>query len=288
MSFKFDPKKQYFMPVWFNGENCDGINDLAFHKPADVDVISVTYETDREYLESLIPDCFTLLEPYVNVKFCQFYNLSWMWGKGYILININCPVHYKGEKDEMDGDLILCMFENHPDPIISGRDSMGYAKYFCEIPMTGNNDGVFYSQASAWGNPFCKISVNTNEKPSDADIEEVKRVESRPKGKFQFKYIPQTRDKDEPYEANYTRPDCAYPTVLPNFVKPEGYPYQLGITENEWGTGSIEWTALTKEEWPMGFRIADGLAGLKVNRVLAARHFVYKEPGVYYTCYRLR
>ena len=288
MSLQFDPKKQYFMPVFFNGENCDGINDTKNHAPADVKVLSVTYETDREALEAVIPECFELLEPYVNVKFCEFYDLSWMAGKGYILINVNCPVHFKGERDDMDGDLVLTMFENHPDPIVAGRESMGYGKYYCEIPMTGNNNGKFYTQAAAWGTPFLKMSVDTNIKPSEADIEEVKRVESRPKGKFQYKYIPAVREKDEPYEANYTRPDCSYPTVLPSFVKPDDYPYELGVKDNEWGVGSLEWIPTSSEEWPHGFRIAQGLASLKVKRIIAGRKFTYKEPGVYYTCYRLR
>ena len=290
MSFKFDPKKQYFMPVWFNGEDKDtgGICDTRPHEPADINVISLTYETDREILESYIPDCFTLLEPYVNVKFCEFFGCSWIAGKGYTLINISCPVHFKGERDDLDGDLILTMFENYPDPIIGGRESMGYAKYFCDIPLIEKYAGKYSCMASAWGKPFIKMTVDTTVKADDADIEEVKKVEGRARGKFQYKYIPAVREKDEPVEENYTRADCAYPTVLPPFVKPADYPYQLGVSESEWGMGSIEFDETAWEDWPHGYRIGKGLATLKVKRILAARRFTYKEPGVYYTCYRLR
>ena len=102
MSLEFG-KKPYFMPVFFSGEEDHGINDTSLHAPADINVISLTYETDREALESIIPDCFELMEPYVNVKFCEFFRCSWMAGKGYTLINVNCPVRFKGERDEMDG-----------------------------------------------------------------------------------------------------------------------------------------------------------------------------------------
>ena len=75
MSFKFE-KKPYFMPVSFSGEEEHGISDTSFHAPADINVISLTYETDREVLESYIPECYELLEPYVNIKFCEFFNCS--------------------------------------------------------------------------------------------------------------------------------------------------------------------------------------------------------------------
>ena len=287
MSFKFE-KKPYFMPVSFSGEEEHGISDTSFHAPADINVISLTYETDREVLESFIPECYELLEPYVNIKFCEFFNCSWMAGKGYTLINISCPVHYKGERDDLDGDFVLVMFENHADPIVGGRDSMGYAKYFAEIPMIQELDGKFTCRASAWGKPFLEMTVDTNIKASEEDIAEIMKVEGRAKGKFQYKYIPRVREKDEPFEENYTEADCSYPTVLPPFEKPEGYPYELGASESESGMGSIELTETTWEDWPHGYRIGKALSTLKCKRVIATRHFTYKEPGVYYTCYRLR
>ncbi len=289
MSLEFR-QKPYFMPVFFNGEKGDdnGITDMRYHKPATINVISLTYETDREVLEDCIPSCYTLREPLVNVKFCEFFNLPWMAGKSYTLININCPVHFKGEQDDMDGDLVLTMFENHSDPIIGGRESMGYSKYYAEIPLISAFDGKYSCQASCWGMPFLKMTVDTNVAAAPEDIAEVKRVESSAKGKMHYKYIPAVKEKDEPASMNYVRPDCSYPTVLPNFVKPADYPYELKVSESEWGMGSIEWVSPKWEDWPHGFRIGQGLASLKVNRILAARHFTYDDPGVYSTCYRLR
>ena len=45
MSLTFE-KKPYFMPVFFSGEGEHGINDTTYHEPADINVISLTYETD--------------------------------------------------------------------------------------------------------------------------------------------------------------------------------------------------------------------------------------------------
>lgn len=289
MSLTFE-KKPYIMPVFFNGEEegSKGICDTSYHEPADVNVISLTYETDWEILESCIPECYELLEPYVNVKFCEFFRCSWMAGKGYTLINISCPVHFKGERDDLDGDLVLVMFENHADPIIGGRDTMGYAKYFAEIPLIEKVDGKYTCRAGAWGKPFMEMTVDTNVLPSEEDKAEILKVEGRARGKFQYKYIPQVREKDETFEDNYCRADCAYPTILPPFEKPDDYPYELGASESEWGMGSIQFRETKWEDWPHGYRIGRGLASLPVKRVIASRHFTYREPGVYYTCYRLR
>ena len=52
MSLTFE-KKPYFMPVFFSGEGEHGINDTTYHEPADINVISLTYETDREVWRKL-------------------------------------------------------------------------------------------------------------------------------------------------------------------------------------------------------------------------------------------
>ena len=165
---------------------------------------------------------------------------------------------------------------------------MGYAKYFAEIPLIERLGGKYSCKASAWGKPFLEMTVDTTVKASDADIEEIKKVEGRAKGKFQYKYIPRVREKDEPFEDNYCEADVAYPTILPPFEPPADYPYELGASESEWGMGSIKLTPTTWEDWPHGYRIGAGVASLEVKRIIAARHFTYKDPGVYYTCYRLR
>ena len=67
---------------------------------------------------------------YYSVCLCEFTNLGWLAGKTYNLININVPVHFKGDRDDLDGDLVLVMFENHADPIVGNRDTIGYSKIY--------------------------------------------------------------------------------------------------------------------------------------------------------------
>lgn len=49
----------------------------------------------------------------ISVQACEFNDIGWLAGHSYTLINVSTPVHFKGERDDLDGDLVLVMFENH-------------------------------------------------------------------------------------------------------------------------------------------------------------------------------
>ena len=42
--------------------------------------------------------------------------------------------YLQGEQDSVDGDLLLILWGNRADPIITGREDLGYAKLYCELP----------------------------------------------------------------------------------------------------------------------------------------------------------
>lgn len=292
MSLQLNEKKVHSMPIFFGPwfgqqqpwEGGKGFGD--HYAPGVVNVVSITYETEREILESMIPSCYTLNDPFVNVSVCEFTNLGYLNGKSYNLININTPVHFKGERDDLDGDLILAMFENHADPIVGGRETMGYSKLYCDIPPIQHCEGKYTALASSWDFRFMKIVIDTNTPAKD--LETLKASEARSAGKMNFKYIPKVMEKGEDPKQNFTKPEIAYPTILPKWVKPADYPYTLRVPNVEWCDGTIEWTAPTWEDWPTFGNVGVGLASLKVKRVLGAKHLVYDEPAEYNATYRLR
>lgn len=292
MSLKFDKNKAYLMPVffgptWSQQQPFEGGKTMVDHyQPGIVHVTNLTYETDRAVLEDMIPDCYTLNDPYVTVAVCEFTNLGWLNGKTYNLINVNVPVHFKGERDELDGDLVLAMFENHSDPITGGRETMGYGKLYCEIPPTQGCEGKYTCLASAWGFQFMKMTVDTNQKP--ADLPAIQKYSAISAGKLHYKYIPAVMEYGEDPAHNFTTPSVAYPTILPKWVKPDDYPYEMIKPVYETGSGSIEWFAPTWEDWPTFGNVGAGLAKLECKRVLGGMHFTYSEPCEYATCYRLR
>lgn len=292
MSLKFNEKKAYLMPVFFGPTWCQqqpwegGKGMDAHYQPGEVNVVAITYETDRELLEAMIPDCYTLNDPYVSVNVFEFAKLGWLNGKTYNLINVNVPVHFKGERDDLDGDLVLAMFENHCDPIVGGRDTMGYGKLYCDIPPVQRVDGKYIALASAWDFSFMKLTIDTNKPPQD--LEKALKWVPKSAGKMHYKYIPKVMEKGEDPRANFTTPDIAYPTILPNWVKPDDYPYEIRKPDVTFCDGTIEWRMPTWEDWPTNGNVGAGLASLPVKKVLACKQLVYDEPCEYNTTYILR
>ena len=133
MSFTRRDDRGYIMPITF------GPNSIMYPETgksitnfSEIHVASITYESDRDAIKHFCRNV-TLSDPYVTVAVCEFTNTGYMAGKAYNLINVNVPVHFKGERDDLDADYIMVMFENHGDPIMGGRDTMGYNKVYCEI-----------------------------------------------------------------------------------------------------------------------------------------------------------
>jgi acetoacetate decarboxylase len=299
MSLKFEKNEVYSMPVFFGPSSLqvipgkhqpDPTNHDHFY-PGDNHSISITFETERGQLEKMIPDCYTLIDPYISVSVVEFTNLGWLAGHTYNLINVTCPVRFDGIQDHLDGDLVMVMFENHPDPIIGGRETMGYSKVYCEIPrichIVKDNEDMYVATASEWDFRFMKMQIDLK-KPS-SDEARIKANAARSSGKVHYKYIPDVNEKEDVGKVpNFTRPAIAYPTILPKWVKPADYPYPLRVPEVQFYSGSIEFYEPTWEDMPTYYNVAKGLADLKVTRILGAQRTRYDEPCEYSACYKLR
>jgi len=292
MAFKFDKSKVYMMPVFFGPSYCqqqpwEGGKTMAGHyQPGETNVFALTYETDADILEQYIPSCYTLVKPYVTVNLCEFTNLGWLNGKTYNLININVPVHFKGQRDDVDGDLVLAMFENHCDPIVGGRETMGYSKLYCDIPRVQHCEGKCIALASAWDFRFMKMVIDTK-KPAE-DPETLAWLAKRTAGKMHYKCIPKTMEKGEDPRTNYTQMAIEEPTLLPNWVRPDDYPYPQRKPEPIICSGTIEWSDPTWEDWPTNGNVGHGLYTLQPKRIIGAKVLTYDEPCEYTSCYVLR
>lgn len=300
MSLKFKKESSYLMPVFFGpnsmqqrpgGHMADPYFPGSHYAPGDNHVINVTFETDREKLESMIPDCYTLNDPYIMVSVVEFTNLGWLAGHTYNLVNVTCPVHFDGERDHLDGDLVLVMYENQADPIVGGRETMGYSKIFCEIPpiahyFTEKKD-VYRATASEWDFTFMKMEIDIKAECPDKDA--IVKMAARSEGKVHYKYIPDVLEKEEIGKVpNFSKPAVACPTILPKWSKPKDYPFPIRTPEVTFCNGTVKFEEPTWEEMPTWYNVAKGLSDLPVKRVLGAQKIRYDEPCEYCTCYKLR
>jgi len=281
MAFKLTPGRLPLQPIFFGPAYSQSVADgqavtrNGYFKPADVNCLSVSYLTDREALEECIPSWFTLREPIITVNTCEFNNLGWANGKKYNLINISCPVHFKGELDDVDGDLVLVMFENHCDPIIGGREYMGYGKLLCDIPDIQWNGFEYISLGfGGWGGKFMELHGDMTKAPDEADKKYVLDTLSKSKGKMHVKSLLQNHHYTDPKRVTLD----IYPTMLPLWEKPENYDWEFMEPKTEYGVGTAKFTELSWADWPTFGQISKGMANLPIKKVLLARHMTYSDP----------
>jgi len=289
MKFQFETGKVYEMPVFFGPaptpKSPDSSGRYILNKPADVEAVSVQFETDSNKLEALLPERFSSNAPVVSVTACEFCNIGSFAGNTYYLINISTPVHYDGKEEQVDGDLVLAMFENHAEPIIGGRDQLGYSKIYADIPRYVKNKQTIKTSAFSWGFKFLDISIDLDQPAQD--VEMMKTLSAKSQGKLNYKYIQGT-----PYKGvgvGNVGADVCYPTFNPKaWTKPEDYSFTIRQPETSFCSGQVRFNSPEPDDMPTYWHIAKYLADLDIKRYLGAQHSLYNDPCDYSHVYRLK
>lgn len=111
--------------------------------------VSLSALTDGDALSRLLPPRCTLAgEPFLNVSMTKLSNLGWLAGRGYNIVKVTTGIVYASPGGDMKGEFALVLWENHADPIITGRDELASPKLFANIP-----DAVFLNRS-------CEISAD--------------------------------------------------------------------------------------------------------------------------------
>ncbi|NIQ32921.1 MAG: acetoacetate decarboxylase, partial [Nitrososphaeria archaeon] len=126
-----DPKKLYMMPL-IMGPISDRNQGSQYEK---VEMLSLQYKTNHEAVEALLPDCFKPAdEPTVTIAFGFNDGVDFLLGRGYNVVIVLLAAKFLGEKDNLEGDYALVIFENETHPIVTGREILGAPKIFADIP----------------------------------------------------------------------------------------------------------------------------------------------------------
>lgn len=273
--FKFEEGKPYVMPVYFGPNNFWYDEKGQCYQPATVETVGITFETNPEQIDALLPEPFTSNAPVVTVQANEMNYIGWCGGGSYKLLKITTPVHYKGKEDETDGDLLLAMFENDPSQSLCGREMTGYNKPGCMLPRFTNFEGIYTSYAFDFETffPFMKLRIDTNKKPEDLD--RLLKIQAMSKGTLNLAYYP---DPDD-----LTRARDKFVTLMPNgWKKPEGYKYEIMERKDTWCSGYVEfYEPESKMDMPQWLPVGKGLANLEIKGYLAACHSIWHEPCDY-------
>lgn len=150
-------------------------------------LVSASFLTDPDALTPLLPPGFALEgEPVVTLELQFLRELEWLGGRGYNILGVKFRTRFRGAIDTAVGPFLCVLWENLADPILSGREELGYAKLYAEIP----EERVFrghHGYGAGWlGHPFFRLELQglrTAEPgiPTGGDD-----------GVLHYKYIPRT------------------------------------------------------------------------------------------------
>ena len=164
------------------------------------------------------------------------------------------------------------LWENLADPIVSGREELGYNKLYCETDPVRRVGGRHLISAGWQGHRFLEMEIDNLETASPATPAPAADPELL-SGTLHYKYVPATGD--------WGQADAEYPVLTPA---------QAGTkTLESWtGTGTLRFIRSRWEDLPTLHHIVNRLAALPQLEMLGASVAKSIGGGDIYNQRRLR
>lgn len=223
----------------------------------------LVYETAPAAVERYLPEGFALRRPYVTVTHKMHRNLPWLAGRGYNVVAFHVPVTYHGREETIRGQYQLAIWENHADPILCGREQLGYSKVFAEIEDMRAFHGTMSASLFSWGFRFLELRFDTAAPPEDPEKLRSILLDPENEGLMHYKYIPRTGE-------SFCSADTAYVTLTPKEFPPPPAAASLPSPERSWCAGSLTWRLPIWEDMPTQYHIVQGLAAMPIRQFLGA------------------
>lgn len=271
MPYKLQPGRMHMMPTHFgpaagprqgpDGRRFDGQNSPRTTS------YSVSFLTRPEQLEMLLPVGFRLAEdPVVTVTVSYMTEIEWLAGRGYNTLGVSFPAEYRGKRDRARGPFLAVLWENLADPILTGREQLGFSKIYCAIPPPSVLNGKTQCTADWLGFCFMEMNLSEMETPPAAEAEAPAAPGEAPAasgeapaapsaygaeltGTLHYKYIPRTGEWDEA--------DAEYAVLTPSDTP------NRRVTAQRSGWGRVRFHRAEWRDLPTQYHIVNALAGLE-------------------------
>lgn len=201
--------------------------------------LTLSARTHAAPLAPFLPPGFTIEAPArIEVVLLVLTDIGWLAGRGYNIAMVRIPARWKGEED-VSGHFVPVLWESMADPILTGRDELGWAKIFADIPAPVVEQGCWRAQASWEGFTFLDISAGPFSPGGTAPP---------PQAMMFHKYVPRTGDWGE------ADVDC-FTVTAPDGPGPQVHSVSVGA-------GNFEFHRARWEDMPTQYPIVNALAAL--------------------------
>ncbi len=221
--------------------------------------MSVSFLTDREQLEELLPEGFAVgAEPIVTIAASYMTEIEWLAGRGYNILGVTFPTVFNGKEDHAVGDFLTVLWENLADPIVTGREELGYSKIYCELPEPRVCRGASNCIASWLCFKFLDLRLKnmTQAPPEEFPSSASGQTDGKLTGLLHYKYIPRTGDWGDT--------DVAYAVLTPAETPNK-------VVKEMWrGDGTVEFHKARWEDMPTQYTIVNAFAELEIKEYRGA------------------
>lgn len=263
MTYRLRPKTMYMMPTHFgpmSGPRQDPNGNMGVfdNDDRDTESLSVSFLSRADQLEDMLPDRFCLVgDPVVTVTANYMTNIGWLAGRGYAILSVTFNAGFQGAKEYVEGPFMAVLWENMTEPILTGREQLGFSKIFCELPNPIRDNGVVNCKASWDGFQFfeMKISDLSTVKLSDQEQPASLPKNKQSQGTLHYKYIPRT--------GVWGEVDAEYTVLTPRDSS-------RTIVDQSVGVGSVEFRPTTWDDMPTQCMIVNTLSRLEIVEYRAA------------------
>lgn len=249
MPYSFDPDAMYRMPSHFGPRTGprrgpDGQRFDCVDSPRS-SAYTLSFLTDARLLEAMLPPRFQLEgEPVVSVSYTYMTEIEWLAGRGYNTLGLSFPARFEGERDRVSGSFLTVLWENLADPIITGREELGFSKIYCELPPPRVNGGSHHLRASWLGFTFFEMTLR-DLKPQAPPASPASGNSS---GILHYKYMPRTGD--------WGQADAAYAVLTPAHTP------NRRLLEHYAGAGEVKFQQARWQDMPTQYNIVNAFAAL--------------------------
>lgn len=218
-------------------------------------VLSVTALTDATLLSEILPpNCVLDGEPLITINLNFMSNIGWLAGHDYAMLSVNLRIaHESPTKGWLRGNFIPVLWENLADPILTGREELGWAKLYADLPpavILGNR----YTGKALWQSfKFLELELS--------ELTETSAPLPAPTGHLHYKYIPRT--------GSLTEADIEHLEYAAPGENVAGYA-PLAITSRLSGKGSFKFHPTRWEDIPFQYPIINALARLPLLEIRSA------------------
>lgn len=260
MPYDFDAEAMYRMPTHFGPRagprrGPDGQRFDNRDTPRS-SIFSLSFLTNAAQLEAMLPPGFQLEgDPVVTVSASYISEIEWLAGRGYNTLGVSFPAHYKGKKDSVRGQFLTVLWENLTDPIITGREELGFSKIYCELPSPLHLRGEYRITASWLGFKFLDMQLTNPRELARDEIDELQQSASS-EGILHYKYMPRTGE--------WGKADIAYATLTPTAAP------NRRILEQHLADGQLKFHHARWEDMPTQYNIVNAFADLEIHEYRGA------------------